>query len=77
MNYAKDECAKVTEGYVRGAGIAGAMCAGSRQSAKGSLWDRVAMLRREADRLEALAGALPEKLPHEADEALWDLLIRR
>lgn len=46
-----------------------------RQSAKSVLREHIHRLRREADRLEALAEALPEKLPHLADSALWDLLI--
>jgi hypothetical protein len=46
-----------------------------RQSAKGVIRDRVRQLRAEADRLDALARALPEELPPQADQALWDIAI--
>lgn len=78
------------EGYASGAGIIDGAAAGlggqgaavgdciaARQSARGVLSDRVQRLRREADQLEALSRALPEELPRGADEALWELLIRR
>lgn len=53
----------------------GDACAGGRQSAKGVIRDRARQLHAEADRLEALARALPEELPPQADQALWDLAI--
>jgi hypothetical protein len=62
-------------------GVMGAMSqadtCGSRMNAKAVLRQRVASLRMEADRLEALARALPEELPPRADEALWDLLLSK
>jgi hypothetical protein len=71
-------------GYIGGA-IGGGLAAmaqnasigESRQSAKGVLRQRVASLRTEADRLEALGRALPEELPTKADEALWALLLSK
>ena len=55
--------------------VMGAAESGGRQSAKGVIRDRARQLRNEADRLEALARALPEELPPQADQALWDLAI--
>jgi hypothetical protein len=46
-----------------------------RQSAKGVIRDRVRQLRSQADELEALARALPEELPPQADAVLWRLVI--
>lgn len=67
------------DGAVAGRAGQGAMlgeCT-ARQSARGVLRDRANRMRREADQLEALSRALPEELPRGADEALWELLIRR
>lgn len=65
-----DECKQAGPvGLIQGA----AMGECSRQSAKNVIRDRARQLRNEADRLEALARALPEELPSLADQALWDL----
>lgn len=45
-----------------------------RLTAKVLLRQRIANLRHEANQLEALAGAMPEVLPNDADAALWTLL---
>lgn len=49
----------------------------SRQSGRAALFERVTKLRREADRLEALARAIPENFPLDADEGLWELVVSR
>jgi hypothetical protein len=63
-----------------GAAALGSALAGgyapSRPSAKAALRERIANLRREADRLEVLSKALPEELPRQADDALFDLLTK-
>lgn len=43
-------------------------------SAKEKLRDHVISLRKRANSLEALANALPEKLPEDAEEGLFELL---
>lgn len=53
--------------------MAGEACC-ARQNAKGAIRDRASRLRREADRLEALAQSLPEAMLPAVDEALWDLV---
>lgn len=47
----------------------------SRQSARTALYERANRMRREADRLTALADSLPGLLLPEADEALWNLVM--
>jgi hypothetical protein len=62
-----------------GAALGSALAGGyapSRPSAKAALRERIANLRREADRLEVLSKALPEELPRQADDALFDLLTK-
>jgi hypothetical protein len=62
-----------------GAALGSALAGGyapSRPSAKAALRERIANLRREADRLEALSKALPEEMPRQADDALFDLLTK-
>lgn len=51
-------------------------CGVGRMSARAILEQRIARLRSEAERLEALLRALPMELPPAADEALWDLVCR-
>jgi hypothetical protein len=48
-----------------------------RQSACGVLLERAAQLRREANQLEALARAIPENFPADADQGLWNLAVKR
>lgn len=79
-NSNQDQCNAAAQfgGYgrpIRGEGVMQAQgeCA-MRQTAKGAIRVRVNQLRREADRLEALAKALPEELPMPADEVLYDLI---
>ena len=48
---------------------------GMRQNARSVIRDRIGQLRTEAARLEALLDALPQKLPPDADQALWALAI--
>lgn len=67
-NWAREQALAVTQAQVT-AGIG----PGARQSAQGYIRERARRLRDEAQRLEALADALPPKLPPEADEALWSL----
>lgn len=55
---------------------AGIECAG-RQSGRGVLLDRAARLEREAAGLRALASAIPDNFPGDADEALWELALQR
>lgn len=45
-----------------------------RQDARSSLRDRAWRLRREADRIDRLLGCLPTELPHDVEQALWDLI---
>ena len=47
----------------------------ARESAKSVLRHRARDLRYRAAQLDALCDALPERLPGEADEALWQLAI--
>lgn len=58
---------------INGAALMGECC--GRQSARAVIRDRIGQLRTEAARLEALLDALPQKLPPDADQALWDLAI--
>jgi hypothetical protein len=53
-----------------------AQTASSRKSARGMIENEIHFLMYRADKLTKLLGALPAVLPPEADEALWDLLIR-
>ena len=48
---------------------------GQRMDARTAIISRIERLRREADALEQLSIALPLRLPNEADEALWQLVI--
>lgn len=48
-----------------------------RQPGRSVLLDRARQLRREAQALEALASAIPDNFPSDADEALWNLAIKR
>lgn len=77
-NYNKTAYQDASSAWPRVAqGISGGAQMGecARQSAKGVIRDRARHLRAEADRLEALARALPEEMPPQADQALWDLAI--
>lgn len=47
-----------------------------RLGAHNFLRQEAGRLRAQANQLEALADALPAKLPADADEALWMLLVR-
>lgn len=79
MNYAKDEARQsgyFAQGLWQNAASPLQGDIASRQSAKDALRDRVAQLRREAERLDALLKALPEELPAAADAALWEIAIR-
>lgn len=51
--------------------------AAARQSGRSMIRSRIDRLRREADGLERLLLSIPEELPREADEALWELASRR
>jgi uncharacterized protein YbjQ (UPF0145 family) len=72
-NYAKDigQGAALGGGYI--SGLQNQACE-ARQSAKSRMRQQAQTMRREADRLDALADALPEVLPEAADFALWALL---
>jgi hypothetical protein len=59
------------------AGMATNQACEARQSAKSRMRQQAMTMRREADRMDALADALPEVLTEPADSALWDLLNRR
>jgi hypothetical protein len=73
QGYGKDVGLSASQfGLVGGAAV-GDCCA--RQSAKSVIRDRVRQLRGQADELEALARALPEELPPQADAVLWRLVI--
>lgn len=50
---------------------------GSRESGRGVLLSHARRLRHEADLCEALARAIPDNFPRDADEALWTLAIGR
>ena len=49
----------------------------SRLSGGAALLERAARLEREAAGLRRLAAVLPGEMPNEADDALWNLAIRR
>lgn len=51
--------------------------AAARQSGRSMIRSRIDRLRREADGLERLLLSIPEEMPREADEALWELASRR
>lgn len=53
-----------------------ASAARGRQSGRGALLSRVHILRQQADRLEALAMAIPENFPLDADAGLWEIVSR-
>lgn len=57
-----------------GQGAYGGPC---RMTARAAIGERIRKLRREADNLEALLKSLPMELPHPADEALWEMTLRR
>ena len=57
------------EGLTGGCGYAG------RSNAHNTLLEMINRHERAARRLRCLLDALPAKLPAEADEALWDLLM--
>jgi hypothetical protein len=67
--YGKPPSWKLEEG---GAETASQACAG-RLSGRAALLARADHLRREAAQIEALARAIPENFPFDADEALWGL----
>ena len=48
--------------------------AAMRPNARWTIEETIKRLRREADSLEALLGAIPTNLPFPADEALWNLI---
>ena len=52
------------------------MAVGGRQSGKNALLGKVRQLRQQADRIEALAMAIPENFPLDADAGLWDIAQR-
>lgn len=47
-----------------------------RMSARTMLRERIERLQRQVKQLEALDKALPLELPQDADEALWEMLLR-
>lgn len=63
-----DRVAPTVEGANSGRGYA--ECA-ARESGKRALMDVVRRLRREADQIEALARAIPDNFPADADAGLW------
>lgn len=46
-----------------------------RMSGRNVLLDRAERLERQAAGLRALAAAIPDNFPHDADAALWDLAL--
>jgi hypothetical protein len=48
----------------------------ARQSGKNALLSKVRMLRSQADRIEALAYAIPDNFPLDADAGLWEIASR-
>ena len=50
-------------------------CSAGRLPAKQAIREHIERMRREADRLEALLGFIPDALSPQADEALWSLAI--
>jgi hypothetical protein len=48
----------------------------SRQTARGALEDRARRLHGQAHDIEMLLHALPAKLPPDADQALWSLVMQ-
>ena len=47
---------------------------GIRQSGRQALLDAISRKRRQLDQLEALARAIPENFPENADAGLWELV---
>jgi hypothetical protein len=48
----------------------------SRQSGKSALFERIHRLRMEADSLQALHDSLPSVMTQDADEGLWNLVVK-
>ena len=51
------------------------MTSAGREGGRRVLLNRAGRLRRKAEMLEALARAIPENFPLDADQGLWELAI--